>query len=102
MGDGVVDEIEDVRVRDRVDDRLSHAPPPNQTSGRQNLEARRHRRDLLALEFAELAHVELAFREAHQQAEAMDIAHRAKHLRRSLELVLVWLRAHRIPYLNIS
>ena len=102
MGDRVVDEIENVRVRDRVNDRLSRAPPANQPGGRQNLKARRHGRDLLALDFAELANVQFAFSKTDQDAQSIGISHRAEHLRRSLELTLIWPQTHRIPRLRYS
>ncbi len=55
MLDGVVHEVEDVCVGDRVEDRLTFAPPFEEARRQQDLQAGRDGVDLFLFEFGELA-----------------------------------------------
>lgn len=98
MRDGVVHEVENMGVGDRVDDRLSHPPSLQQSRRQQNLEARRYSRDLFLFELGELPNIQLTLGKADQDPQPVRIGERAKHVGRQFELMLVRVNDHAPAY----
>jgi hypothetical protein len=94
MRNGVVHEVQNMRVGERVNDRLSHPPSLQQARRQQDLEARRHCGDLFLLQLGEPTNIQLALSKTDQDAQPLWISERAKHLCRQFELVLVRVRDH--------
>ena len=78
--DRVVDEVQNVRIGDRIENCLSFTPSLQQPSRRQDLETGRRRCDLFLVPFGELADAHLASCKTQHHPQPMRVGERLEHL----------------------
>ena len=85
MGEGVVNQIEHMLIRESIKKVRSFAPPPNEAITAQKPQTLRHGRELLAEGLHNLCNAALTARQEFQQAQPRGVAQGAENTARTLQ-----------------